>query len=1222
MRGFHQILAWALPVLVLAAAASAAEISPRLSRRVELGGSAPAWVFLTDKAGSDRDPAAMDYLSARALSRRAKTRRPEVLTDDADLPLSPTYLSFFEGRGWKLRARSRWLNAVSLEVDASRLAELARQPFVESIAAVAASRPFRPGIDDASLPEAAAARDTSIDYGYTFAELQQLRVPEVHAMGYHGEGVVIGMLDTGCNTMHEAIVGADILGTWDFIQGDSVISDQPGDMSGQDDHGSRTFSTLAADLPGSMVGVAFGASYYLAKTEDESGEQPVEEDYWVAGLEWLEAQGCDLVNSSVGYKDWYTYEDLDGDTAVTTVAADRAASLGLLVVAAVGNERFDFGHMIAPSDGDSVLAVGAVDADGDYSWFSSPGPTYDGRIKPDVMARGQDNVTIAPDTWSGYMTVSGTSYCTALMTGVAALLLQANPELTPMQLRDALRETADHAAQPDNDYGWGLVDAVEALDYFRPVIEHDPLPDSENSSSDYPVIATIETVLGEIVSADLFYRINGGSWENSPMSPQGGSIYSACIPAQPWGTQLDYYLAAENDLGYGATHPEEAPDSLHSFYVGEDLQPPVIVHTPLGDQSLPAWPAVLSADVRDNLGVDWVRCESRLNGIPQADFLLSPAGGDLFQATFPYSIAEGDSIRYRILAADLAQAGNEASDPVSGEYAFAIRGPGGLVLLLEDIESDRSEGGKTGSDKEWAPAAPPRERSFSADWIESALNKAGYLVNRQALGAVAPSEWPDYDLLVVSSSDNLDPLAVAGFSAALESYAAEGGHLLCEGGEVAYKFRGDTSFLNTVLHASGWISDYGGNLELVMANHAVANYPYSLPTEIPLVYGHYGDQDVAAPAADAQLVFGTATHPSYAGVIAYDADPDPQGGQSVYLPFNLGELPEVAAKQLVRNAAAWLLEGYTSGSGVVAGNVVLTDQVDASNVTVTLTGQDPLVTASDGVFLFDSVWTGNVLLCARKDGYAPFDSVLTLAEGEVISGVSIRMEPVIVLDYLTQPELPIPDDFPPGVFDTLWVTDPGTLAAITVDMNISHSFIGDLRLVLISPAGTQVVLHDRGGGDADDIVGNYPETLTPVESLDLFEGESITGAWRLRVSDHAAQDVGILHAWGLHLSVPLQPTATEDPPPAFALRGNWPNPFNPTTRLEFSLGKSGRTRLDIFDLRGRRLARLVDESLAAGTYSVLWHGRDRKGRILPSGVYFARLSSGDQAAVRKMLLLK
>ncbi|MBU1936733.1 S8 family peptidase, partial [bacterium] len=225
------------------------------------------------------------------------------------------------------------------------------------------------------------------------------------------------------------------------------------------------------------------------KTEDVRSETPVEEDYYVAGLEWAEDLGADVVSSSLGYIAWYTFEDMDGNTAVTTIAVDIAVSRGIVVCTAAGNERDDpWGHIISPADADSVIAVGAVDSYGIISDFSSPGPTYDGRTKPEVCAQGVETYAAVP--WfgtDGYWRVSGTSLSTPIVAGICVLLLEAHPDWTPIQLREALLMTANQASSPDNDYGWGIPDGVAALDYISasPLFE-DFTPQKRILISAYP----------------------------------------------------------------------------------------------------------------------------------------------------------------------------------------------------------------------------------------------------------------------------------------------------------------------------------------------------------------------------------------------------------------------------------------------------------------------------------------------------------------------------------------------------------------------------------------------------------------------------------------------------------------------------------------------------------------------------------------------------------------
>ncbi len=431
--------------------------------------ASPVWVFFTDKGTMEDDAGAYvlaaERLTERALQRRARLAPDQPLVTWADLPNEPAYLAWLRDHGCAIRAESRWLAAVSVVAGSEDLALLARQPFVARLAPVRAS-----GVRDLALRPAAppaASRDDDLDYGGSLPELAQVNVPAVHALGFHGEGVVIGMLDSGFDTTHEALADVVVLGAWDFVNDDAVVADEPGDPPGQENHGTTTLSTIGGRAPGALLGPAFAASFYLAKTEDVGQEVPIEEDFWVEGLEWLEAQGCDLVTSSLCYADWYDFTDYDGNTCVTTIAADAAVARGLAVFNSAGNYRWSTGTIAAPADGDSVIAVGAVQLSGEIAGFSSPGPTADGRIKPDVCALGDGNYVVAPGTLDQYSYAAGTSYACPLTAGVAALLLDAYPGIGPWLLREALRETASQAGAPDNDYGWGVVDALAALQFLQ-----------------------------------------------------------------------------------------------------------------------------------------------------------------------------------------------------------------------------------------------------------------------------------------------------------------------------------------------------------------------------------------------------------------------------------------------------------------------------------------------------------------------------------------------------------------------------------------------------------------------------------------------------------------------------------------------------------------------------------------------------------------------------------
>ncbi|HRX52541.1 MAG TPA: S8 family serine peptidase, partial [Candidatus Krumholzibacteria bacterium] len=399
-----------------------------------------------------------------------------------------------------------------------------------------------------------------------------------------------------------------VVDAYDFLNDDAVVDNEPDDPATAHNHGTATWSNVGAHRPGVLVGPAYGADFALAKTEDVAGEYPQEEDFWVAGLEWLEGLGVDVVNSSLGYSNWYVFADLDGNTAVTTRAADHAAALGVVVVNSAGNARANsWGHIIVPSDGDSVIAVGAVDADGVVTYFSSPGPTADGRIKPDVSARGLQNSTAGAGSDDAYSSASGTSLAAPLVTGVAALILERQPGLTPLQVREALRATADHALLPNNDIGWGLIDAHAAVHYWGPTLLHEPLADTEDTAA--PILVSGRILGREAVAAGtpaVRWRVDGGAWQSTPLTLVSGNLYQGAIPAQPGGGQVEYYLEAADVLGFQGYAPGRGAAAPHVFAVGPDLAAPVVTHSPLPDLPVGAWPPLVRATATDNLGLDGV----------------------------------------------------------------------------------------------------------------------------------------------------------------------------------------------------------------------------------------------------------------------------------------------------------------------------------------------------------------------------------------------------------------------------------------------------------------------------------------------------------------------------------------------------------------------------------------------------------------------------------------
>jgi subtilisin family serine protease len=290
--------------------------------------------------------------------------------------------------------------------------------------------------------------------------------------------VVVAVFDAGFSDLnHEVFSSLHIVAARDFVNGDDDVAD--GADRGEGSHGTMTLSVLGGMQEGHLVGPAFAADFILAKTEDTDSETPVEEDHWAAAAEWAEALGADVISSSLGYLRYdspfpsYDFRSMDGQTAISTRAAGMAAERGVVVVNSAGNSGFNATHntLGAPADGVHVLAIGAVDAEGRRTSFSSVGPTADGRIKPDLAAQGQSVVVAMPGTVSRYGTANGTSFSCPLVAGVVALLLQVNPGATPEDIAGVLRSTSGQAGRPDNQLGWGIVNAEVAVKAWLPVAE-------------------------------------------------------------------------------------------------------------------------------------------------------------------------------------------------------------------------------------------------------------------------------------------------------------------------------------------------------------------------------------------------------------------------------------------------------------------------------------------------------------------------------------------------------------------------------------------------------------------------------------------------------------------------------------------------------------------------------------------------------------------------------
>ncbi len=428
------------------------------------------WIQFADKKNN---PFSVDrpyeFLSQKSLDRRS---RQNISIDETDLPVTPAYVNSVKNTGAKVWIKSKWMNGVVVETtDSAVLAQLDTMHFVSSVVPVAAYTIYdtidSSGIESYPMINSPVmTSNLSFDedlYGNSFNQIDMMNGEYLHELGFRGEGMTVAILDAGF--YHADTIAAfdslwftnRILGYKDFVEGedDSVFI--------KSTHGMQVLSTMASNLPGEFVGTAPAASYWLIRTEDALSEFRIEEYNWTAGAEFADSVGVDVINSSLGYALFndstmnYRYSDLDGNTAVITRAADKAVETGMFVVNSAGNHGNNpWKYVSTPADANNILAVGAVDAEGVYTSFSSHGPTYDGRVKPDVAAQGRDAVIISR---SGTVSMgSGTSFAAPITAGLVTCLWQAFYEKPNNEIRQQIIQSASRYTNPDELYGHGIPD--------------------------------------------------------------------------------------------------------------------------------------------------------------------------------------------------------------------------------------------------------------------------------------------------------------------------------------------------------------------------------------------------------------------------------------------------------------------------------------------------------------------------------------------------------------------------------------------------------------------------------------------------------------------------------------------------------------------------------------------------------------------------------------------
>lgn len=422
------------------------------------------WVKFANKNGTPYtigNPSA--FLSPAAIARRNTYAVPIHFTD---LPVTPSYVTQLDAvTNVSILYVSKWLNGAVVSISsnsATALASINSLTFVTSTSLVNKYKLDIPKVEEPPFipnQDMRATSSATFNYGGSNWQTQQLNLACLHSQGFRGQGMVIAVLDAGfkdanINPVYDSLFNrGGVLGTRDFVSGGTNVYDD-------DTHGEMVLSCMAAIKPGVIMGSAPRADYWLLRTEDANTEKLIEEYNWIRGAEFADSVGANVLTTSLGYTEFdnpsqnHTFATLDGKTAPMSIAANLAARKGLLVLNSAGNGNGSSWPKIGiPADADSICTVGAIDSLSNVTGFSSLGPTADGRIKPDLVARG-GNAWVSGTTGSCFQ-ANGTSFSCPILAGAMTCFWQAHPNFNAFKVIDTLRKTASNFATPNNSRGWG-----------------------------------------------------------------------------------------------------------------------------------------------------------------------------------------------------------------------------------------------------------------------------------------------------------------------------------------------------------------------------------------------------------------------------------------------------------------------------------------------------------------------------------------------------------------------------------------------------------------------------------------------------------------------------------------------------------------------------------------------------------------------------------------------
>lgn len=430
-----------------------------------------AWVYFNDK------PDAAYYLAnpLQMLSQRALDRRTAqgIILDNTDVPIAQAYINqVTASTGITVMAKSKWLNALHVRGTQANIQLLTSLPFVNHIQFADASLNSRNSNNTNKSTELKPVNKqlevlVDFNYGGSSNQIQMLNGHLLHQQNYTGQGKMVAIMDAGFPGVNSASPFQRLRDN-NLILGGYNFPDRNTSIYTRNSHGTSVLSCMAGYVDNQLVGTAPDAQYYLFITEDANSENPVEESYWVEAAEMADSLGVDVINSSLGYFTYdnisysYSYSDMNGLKTFAARGANIAFSKGMICVTSAGNSGNSANpHIATPADAVTTLTVGAVDASENYVSFSSIGPSFDGRVKPDVCAKGFA-ATVSNSSGS-IVNANGTSFSSPILAGMVATFWSAVPNMTNAQIVQFVKQSADLYNNPTIYKGYGVPDFQLAL---------------------------------------------------------------------------------------------------------------------------------------------------------------------------------------------------------------------------------------------------------------------------------------------------------------------------------------------------------------------------------------------------------------------------------------------------------------------------------------------------------------------------------------------------------------------------------------------------------------------------------------------------------------------------------------------------------------------------------------------------------------------------------------